>query len=57
MEDNGDKSFHGFASAEEALNFYYQEVLGGRHIDCFEYRQEKQLLEWLASREYKGSTV
>ena len=39
--------FHGFESPLAALNYYYQHVLNGRHTDCFEFRQEKALLEWL----------
>ena len=46
-----DKPFHGFASPTEALNYYYENVLGGRHPDGFEYKQEKTLLEWLAERD------
>ncbi len=42
--------FHGFQTPVEALNYYYENVLGGRHPDGFEYRQEKALLEWLATR-------
>lgn len=41
--------FHGFESPLEALNYYYEHVLNGRHTDCFEFRQEKALLEWLDS--------
>lgn len=43
-------TFHGFGSPTEALNHYYEHVLGGRHPDGFEYKQEKALLEWLATR-------
>jgi hypothetical protein len=46
-----EKSFHGFGSPTEALNFYYENVLNGRHPDGFEYKQEKALLEWLAERD------
>lgn len=46
-EDNG---FHGFETPTAALNYYYENVLGGRHPEGFEYNQEKKLLEWLANR-------
>lgn len=46
------KTFHGFETPTEALNFYYEHVLGGRHPDGFEYKQEKRLLEWLAERDF-----
>lgn len=39
--------FHGFESPLEALNHYYKHQLNGRHTDCFEFRQERALLEWL----------
>lgn len=45
--------FHGFASPQEALDYYYLHVLNGRHTDCFEYRQEKKLLEWLFEQDNK----
>lgn len=44
-------AFHGFSSPVEALKYYYEHELGGRHPDGFEYRQEKALLEWLAGRD------
>ena len=43
MEGKDDKTFHGFSSAEEALNFYYKEVLGGRHIDCCQRPNSSEL--------------
>lgn len=46
-------SFHGFASPVEALKHYYKHMLNGRHTDCFEFRQEKALLEWLYERDLK----
>ena len=49
--EQSERSFHGFASPVEALNFYYEHQLNGRHPDGFEYRQEKALLEWLAERD------
>ena len=45
-----ENTFHGFSSPTEALNFYYEHILGGRHPEGFEYKQEKALLEWLAGR-------
>lgn len=45
--------FHGFDSPLDALNYYYQHQLNGRHTDCFEFRQEKALLEWLYERDLK----
>ena len=50
FEDIKESLFHGFATPVDALNYYYENVLGGRHPDGFEYRQEKALLEWLAKR-------
>ena len=43
------KKFHGFDSPLEALNYYYKHQLNDRHTDCFEFRKEKALLEWLYS--------
>lgn len=48
--NESEKPFHGFVSPTDALNYYYEHVLGGRHPDGFEYKQEKALLEWLAER-------
>lgn len=45
--------FHGFSSPLEALNYYYKHRLNDRHTDCFEFRQEKALLEWLYERDCK----
>ena len=45
--------FHGFSSPLEALNYYYRHQLNDRHTDCFEFRQEKALLEWLHERDCK----
>ena len=45
--------FHGFSSPLEALNYYYRHQLNARHTDCFEFRQEKALLEWLYERDCK----
>ena len=49
-EDTEDCNFHGFKTPTDALNYYYEHKLGGRHPDGFEYRQEKALLEWLATQ-------
>lgn len=46
--------FHGFDSPLEALNFYYKHQLNDRHTDCFEFRQEKALLEWLFARDMEN---
>ena len=45
--------FHGFSSPLEDLNYYYRHQLNDRHTDCFEFRQEKALLEWLYERDCK----
>ena len=47
--------FHGFSSPLEALNYYYEHQLNGRHTDCFEFRQEKALLEWLWKQDKNGN--
>lgn len=52
-KNNEGCKFHGFNSPTEALNFYYENVLGGRHPDGFEYKQEKALLEWLFKRDFE----
>lgn len=50
IEQNMNKrKFHGFDSPLDALNFYYKHQLNDRHTDCFEFRKEKALLEWLYS--------
>ncbi len=46
--------FHGFDSPLDALNYYYKHQLNDRHTDCFEFRQEKALLEWLYARDCQG---
>ena len=54
IEETG--GFHGFDSPVDALNYYYETELCGRHPDGFEYRQEKALLEWLAERDVESAT-
>jgi len=49
------QKFHGFESPLEALNHYYKHQLNGRHTDCFEFRQERALLEWLYARDLDRS--
>ena len=53
MKADQTPDFHGFSSPLEALKFYYEHQLNGRHTDCFEFRQEKALLEWLFERDKK----
>lgn len=48
------KKFHGFDSPLDALNYYYKHQLNDRHTDCFEFRQEKALLEWLFARDMEN---
>ena len=52
---NERQKFHGFESPLEALKHYYKHQLNGRHTDCFEFRQERVLLEWLYARDLNGS--
>ena len=52
---NERQKFHGFDSPLEALTYYYKHKLQGRHTDCFEFRQEKALLEWLYERDLNRS--
>lgn len=58
MSREGVDLFHGFDSPLAALNHYYKYILNDRHTDCFEFRQERQLLEWLHNidlkRNYNG---
>ena len=50
------QKFHGFDSPLEALNHYYKHELNGRHTDCFEFRQERALLEWLYEIDLKRNS-
>lgn len=46
-----EKKFHGFVSPRKALEYYYQHELHGRYTECFEFRQELALLNWLNARD------
>lgn len=48
--DGGTPNFFKFRTPKEALLYYYDNELHGRHTDCFEFRCELKLLEWVWSR-------
>ena len=41
VEHRSSGSFHGFDSPVEALKFYYEHVLNGRHPEGYEYNMQK----------------
>lgn len=51
------KKFHGFVSPKIALEYYYHHELHGRYTECFEFRQELALLNWLSTRDEAKKTA
>ena len=50
-------NFHGFSTPQEALVYYYKHELNDRHTECFEFTQEKKLLEWLYRRDLENNNA
>ena len=48
--DEREMNFSRFKTPKEALKYYYEHHLEGRHTECYEFYKELKIIEWLYSK-------